>query len=472
MKTYIKSTVGALTALAVLLPLQKGRIPMKTYIKSTLGALTALAVLLPLQTAPSHASTKVEFWFPVAVQGKIAQRVQGKISEFNNTQTDVEVVPSFTGNYDENAIKAQAAFEAGRPPDVVLLSPYNIFDFWLAGYIESIDDYLRDRALDPDEFYSDFWESNFDNVTFEGTHYAIPYQNSIPLAVYNCDHMEAAGLDCNKLPETWAELLDVAKKLTKREGDKVTRWGVMMPTQYDWFGWGFHGWVLSNGGDFYNTGFRGEVYYDNPTTRGALQFWHDLAFKHRVMPQGVLSGKGTTTAWFAGKTSIMAGISTGSLTFLRENSKFKYGVGFIPWNVRNLTTIGGAAMTIMRKDRSPEQREAIWKFLSWMTNAENLADWSRKSGYFAPRKSAYELPVMKEFGAKHPETLKVLGQLKCCTFAQFQVYKGIAVRKAIEDEAQAVMSGKKSVDEALVAAQQKADEIMKPYIDATVMPPK
>ena len=141
------------------------------------------------------------------------------------------------------------------------------------------------------------------------------------------------------------------------------------------------------------------------------------------------------------------------------------------FRVRNLTTIGGAAMTVMKKDRSPEERKAVWKFLSWMTSPENLAEWSRKSGYSSPRKSSYDVPEHIDWGKKYPETLKVLEPLKCCAYPQFQVYKGVAVRKAIEDQAQAVMTGKKSIEEALKAAQKNANEIMKPYIDATVIPP-
>lgn len=440
-------------------------------IKLMLAMLITAALVTGIDASPAAAKVKIEFWFPVGVQGPIAQRVQNKVAQYNSMQNEVEVLPSFTGGYDDNAIKAQASIEAGRPPDVVLLSPYNTFDFWLAEYIEPIDSYLVENGLDPDEFFADFWPANDGNVKFKGKRYAIPFQNSVNITVWNCEHMEEVGLSCDDIPDTWDEFIEATKKLTKREGGEVTRWGVMLATEYDWFGWTFHGFVLANGGDFYNTGFRGEVYYDNPTTRGAMQFWRDLAFKHEVMPKGVLSGKACTTAWFAGKSSV-AIISTGSLTFLRDNAKHRYALGFIPQHVRNMTTIGGAAMTIIKKDRTPEERKAVWHFTEWMTNAENLAEWSRKSGYSAPRKSSYQVPEHVKWGETHPETLKALEPLKCCAYPQFQVYKGVEVRKAIEDQAQAVMTGKKSVEEALAAAQKRANEIMRPYIEATVLPPK
>ena len=45
----------------------------------------------------------------------------------------------------------------------------------------------------------------------------------------------------------------------------------------------------------------------------------------------------------------------------------------------------------------------------------------------------------------------------------------VPVRKAIEDELQAVLSGKKSPKEGVSAAQKSADEILRPYIEQTAM---
>ena len=51
----------------------------------------------------------------------------------------------------------------------------------------------------------------------------------------------------------------------------------------------------------------------------------------------------------------------------------------------------------------------------------------------------------------------------------FATYKTVAVRKAIEDELQAVLSGKKQPKEAITAAQKAADEILRPYVEQTAL---
>ncbi len=73
---------------------------------------------------------------------------------------------------------------------------------------------------------------------------------------------------------------------------------------------------------------------------------------------------------------------------------------------------------------------------------------------------------MKEFLAKNPDAKVGVDQL---TFAKpwFATYKTVPVRKALEDEVQAVLAGKKQPKEALVAAQKAADEILKPYVEQT-----
>ena len=108
-----------------------------------------------------------------------------------------------------------------------------------------------------------------------------------------------------------------------------------------------------------------------------------------------------------------------------------------------------------------------------MTAPEKSGWWSRATGYFAPNMGAYDTPEMKEFLAKNPDAKIAVDQL---AFAKpwFATYKTVAVRKAIEDELQAVLSGKKQPKEALVAAQKTADEILRPYVEQTALklPPR
>jgi sn-glycerol 3-phosphate transport system substrate-binding protein len=422
-------------------------------------SVVGIAALLSASVAAS-AKTSIDFYFPVPVQGALAREMTRLVKEFNDASSDVEVVAAYTGSYDDTRLKTQAAVEAGKPPAVTLMSANFVQEFVISGEIEAIDDLLTENGGDPKTFLDDFWPALRGNATANGKIYAVPFQNSTPILYINADQFKEVGLDPAKPPATWAELVAVAAKLTKRDGDKITRYGFEMPGSYDYLGWLTQAFTMSNGGQFFNVITPGEVYYDQPSTRGALQLLHDLVFTHKVMPEGVIDPNQVSTDFFAGKASMVL-LSTGSLSFIRNGAKFPYTVAFVPRNVRNAVPIGGGSLIVF-KGITPEQRKAAWKFVTYMTSPETLGSWSRFTGYFAPRKSSYDLPEMKSFVAEHPDALIAVKQLE---YAQpwLSTYNVVAVRKAIEDQAQAVLSGKKQADEAVRDAQKNADEILRPY---------
>ena len=160
-------------------------------------------------------------------------------------------------------------------------------------------------------------------------------------------------------------------------------------------------------------------------------------------------------------------LSTGSLTNIRKNAKFPFGVAFVPSNVRNAVPIGGASL-VQPKGLDAAKRKAGWTLITWLTAPEQSGWWSRATGYFAPNKAAYDLPDMKEFMAKNPEAKIAIEQLEYAK-PWFATYKTLAVRKAIEDQMQAVLSGKVEPKQAVETAQKNADEIMRPYVERTAL---
>jgi len=421
----------------------------------------AVAASVALAPALAAAQTKIDFFFPVPVDGKLSREMLRLTKLYNDSQKDVVVTPVYTGNYDDTKLKAQASAAAGKPPAVALMSANYLLDLKIAGDIVSLEPMLKAEGTTRDKFLDDFWPALHGNAIVDGELYGVPFQNSTPLLYYNKDQFKEVGLDPEKPPQTWAELVEDAKKLTK-DG----RYGFQLAGGYDYIGWLMQTLVMVNGGRFFNEEYGGEVYYDVPSTLGAAQFVEDLIFKHKVMQQGVFDGGSVSSGFLAGKVSMML-LSTGSLSFIRENMKGNYGVGFVPKNVRSAVPIGGGSL-VMFKGLSDDQKQAGWKFIKWLTTAETLGNWSRFTGYFAPRKSSYDLPEMKDFIAKNPDAKVALDQLP---FAKpwAATYQTVAVRKALDDEMQAVLSGKKKAAQAVKDAQHNADMLLKPYVDQTAM---
>ncbi|MEM1343571.1 MAG: ABC transporter substrate-binding protein [Pseudomonadota bacterium] len=419
------------------------------------------ALALAAFATTASAQEKIEFMFPAPVQGKLSREMQRIVKAYNAAQDEVEVVGVFTGSYDDTKIKSQAATEAGRPPAVVLMSANFAAELAMNDLIVPIAE-IAPEGTDLDAFLGEFWPAVRANALFNGELYSVPFQNSTPILYYNKEHFAEAGIE--QPPETWSDWIEAAKALTKPDGE---RWGLMMPSNYDYNGWLVQSLAMASGGSFYNTAYPGEIFYDHASTKAALKLWRDMAHEHAAMPTGVTDNKAVSTAFFAGKASMIV-LSTGALSFVRENASFEYDVAFMPRNVRNAVPIGGASL-VSFKGTSPEQKAAAWKFISHLVSPEVIGGWSRHTGYFAPRQTAYDLPEMQEFVANNPDALRAVEQLE---FAGpwIATYNTVAVRKAVEDEMQALLSDAElSIEEAAARAQENADEILAPYVEETVL---
>jgi len=419
-----------------------------------------------LLSVSAHAATDIDLFFPVPVQGKLALEMQRLVEVFNKEHADIHVTPVYTGSYDDTNLKTHAAIAAGKPPAAVIMSANFVREYVINDEIENLDGLIAKDGQTPDQFMALFWPALKLNATEQGHVYGVPFQNSTPLLYYNVDAFKDAGLDPDHPPKTWQEWIDAVKKLVKRDGSTTTRWGLMMPGTYDYCGWITSGLAMSNGGQFYNTGYGGEVYYNTPTTIGAVQFLDNMVHKAKAMPEGVTDANAVTTAFFQGRTGMMI-LSTGSLSFVRDNMKTPYRTAFLPRAMVNAAPIGGASL-IMPKGNTPEREAAAWTLMKWLTSPEIAGGWSRFTGYFAPRIAAYDLPEMKDFINAHPDAKVALDQL---TYARgwFSTYNVVGVRKALEDGVQAVLSGKATPESAMAKAQQEADGLMRPYVEQTAL---
>ena len=425
----------------------------------------ALAGLL-LSPNLAHAATEIDFFFPVPVQGRLSNEMQRLVSEFNARHPDIHVTPSYTGSYDDTNLKTHAAIQAGRSPAVVLMSANFVREYVITGDAVSLDPLISADGQTGAQYMDKFWPALRINATEDGHVYGVPFQNSTPVLYYNTDAFKEAGLDPDHPPVTWAEWAEDARKLTKRDGATTVRYGLEMVTSYDTLGWLVSGFAMSNGGQYYDQAWGGEVYYNQPSTLGAVQFLDNLVHVDRAMPEGVTDANAVAAAFFSGRAAMIVN-STGALGFVRDTMKQPYRVAFIPRALRNAVPIGGASLIIPRGN-SPERERAAWTFINEMTSPGIAGGWSRFTGYFAPNRHAYELPEMQSYLAEHPDAKVALDQLQ---YAQpwFSTYATVAVRKAMEDQVQAVLSGRIKPAEAVANAQAAADALLRPYAEHTAL---
>jgi sn-glycerol 3-phosphate transport system substrate-binding protein len=153
--------------------------------------------------------------------------------------------------------------------------------------------------------------------------------------------------------------------------------------------------------------------------------------------------------------------STGNLTTVKNNAKFDFGVAMLPANKRRGTPTGGGNFYIF-KQTSPEERIAAMKLVRFMTQPERTAEWSIKTGYIGTRPDAYETAALKQYVIDFPPAAVARDQLEFAT-AELSTHQTGRVRKLLDDAIQSVLTGSKSVDEALGSAQKQADNLLKRY---------
>ena len=435
--------------------------------RTALGGALALPAATALAGAARAAGpNEIELFFPVPVQGMLANKMRELIDRFNAAHADIKVTAVYTGSYDDTNLKTRAAIKAGKPPAAVIMSANFVREYVINDEVDAFDPLIEKAGKTPDAFTDEFWPALKPNAVIGRRVYGIPFQNSTPLLYYNAAAFIEAGLDPDRPPASWTDWIAAAKTLAKTAGGQPQRWGLMFPGTYDYCGWIVSGLTMSNGGQYFNHDYGGEVYYNAPSTLGALTLLDTMINRLKVVPPGVSDANACTSAFFAGHAAMMV-LSTGSLSFVRENMKISYRVAFLPRNLRNAAPIGGASL-ILPKGNPPERQAAAWTLISWLTSPEIAVEWSRFTGYFAPRKAAYDLPEMKDYLQQHPDAKVALDQLQYAV-PWFDTYNTVAVRKAMEDQVQAILSGKTTPADAVQTAQKNADELLRPYVEETAL---
>lgn len=394
--------------------------------------------------------TELTFYYPIAVGGPLTATIEAMVDDFEAKYPDIDVTPVYTGSYADTAVKTQAGVQAKQPPDVAVLQSTELFSLLDMNAIIPLDDFIEKEEGD---YLADFYPAFMANSQTGGHTYSIPFQRSTIVLYYNKDMFREAGLDPEKGPQTWEQMQEYAQKLTK-DG----RYGLEIPVTGFAY-WMMQTFALQNGENLMTSDGK-KVMLDTPENVEGLQYWVDLASKHKVMPEGATDWSTVPSDFLEGKTAMMYH-TTGNLTNVRNNASFDFGVSFLPAKKQFGSPTGGGNFYIF-KDISPEKQQAAWEFVKFMTEPELAAQWSMDTGYVAVRQSAYETERMKEYVQEFPAALVARDQLQYAA-AELSTHNNGRVMKILSDYVQAALTGEMSPAEALKKAQEEAEQALAAY---------
>jgi multiple sugar transport system substrate-binding protein/raffinose/stachyose/melibiose transport system substrate-binding protein len=145
------------------------------------------------------------------------------------------------------------------------------------GVIRFVDDLIKAEKFD----LSPYYPAAIEGVKFEGKLYGLPYKlQPGPMGIYyNVDAFEKAGYRPPDLNTTFDQLTDLARKI-HQPGVLWGFFGTGANPGYQWVVHYLRAWgtdVISDDGK--------KSQLATPKGLAALQWYHDLVFKHRVAPQ-------------------------------------------------------------------------------------------------------------------------------------------------------------------------------------------
>jgi len=427
---------------------------MKTRIRS---AARILAAAFAASALSALAQVEITFYYPVAVGGPITRIVDQMAADFEKENAGIKVKAVYAGSYQDTIVKAITAHKSGTPPVTAVLLSTDMFTLIDEDAIVPFDGFAT--SADDRAWMKSFYPAFMANSQTGGKTWGIPFQRSTIVLYWNKEIFKEAGLDPNKPPGTWKEMLEYAQKLTKRDAaGNVTQWGVQIPSSGFPY-WLFQGLTTPNGVELMNTAGT-ETYFDKPEVIDALAYWVDLGRKHKVMPTGVVEW-GTTPKDFFEKKIAMMWTTTGNLTNVRTNAKFDFGVAMLPASKRRGSPTGGGNFYIFKK-ATPEQQAAAAKFAKWMTAPERAAQWGMDTGYVAVRPDAWQTARMSEYVKGFPVAAVARDQLQF-SVAELSTHDNQRVTKALNDGIQAALTGAKTPEQAMKDAQAEAMRILRQY---------
>ena len=416
------------------------------------GALIAAAAM----SLPA-AAQELSFYYPVAVGGPVTRIIDEMAADFEKENPGIKIKPVYAGSYQDTVTKVLTAAKGGDAPHIAVMLSTDMYTLIDEGVVVAIDDLLK--APEDKAWLNSFYPGFMQNSQTGGKTWGIPFQRSTIVMYWNKDLFKQAGLDPQRPPQNWAELVEFGKKLTQRDAaGNVSTYGVQVPSSGFPY-WLFQAFTTQNGVELMNAAGT-QTYFDKPEVVQALQYWVDLSRKHQIHPAGVVEW-GTTPKDFFERKAAMIWTTTGNLTNIRTNAKFDFGVAMLPAGKQRGTPTGGGNFYVLNKT-TPAERDAAVKFMKWATTPERATKWAIATGYVSVTPASWETDTMKKYLSEFPAPTVARDQLKYAK-AELSTHENQRVTKALNDGLQAALTGSKTPEAAMRDAQREADRILRSY---------
>ncbi|MDD5449432.1 MAG: extracellular solute-binding protein [Candidatus Omnitrophica bacterium] len=314
------------------------------------------------------------------------------IDKFQKENPDIKVnLQQLTWEYGLD--KFVMSLAAGNAPDVCELGTTWISKFASSGILLDITENVKD--VKEKYFLWDF--ASYDNRV-----YGIPWLAGTRVVFYNKDLFIKAGLDPERPPQTWQELLDAAKKIHDPKkgiwgfsvcaGEPESPWQEFLP-----FAW-------SNGARVLSPDLKKSA-LDSPQMVEALKFYQSISRYSLIERQSQIN-----ELFAEGKIGIQISGSWNMRLISRINPGLRFGLSFIPRSSEGgpegIAFSGGELFVITKNSRHPREALELIRFLTARENVMEVV--SIQQNVIPAQRETIDEPYYKQY----PEQKIFLSQLE------------------------------------------------------------
>ncbi len=348
--------------------------------------------------------------------------------------------------YDNYRTRIAATIPAGEGPDVAQLY-YGWLDAYIkAGLLQPLPPGAFDTAAIDREFFP-----VVASMKRDGTYYALPTAVRSLSLFWNKKIFADAGLDPEKPPRTLDEMLDVARRTTKRDaGGNMLIEGVAADMAGQDQHWVREGLIRQFGGTAYTPDNR-RIAYTSPEAVAAVTWYTDLITKERVSELGFMTDQ--VTAFKAGRAALTVDGSFRLGSFDAQRG-LSYGVVELPSHNGRSSNFASFWVNGITAKAKGAKRDAAVKFLQFITTADAMKLWQEKVGELPARVALAHTDAVRN----HPKYGPFVRGLDNAVATEF--VDESAQRKVMMDLVDRVVLKKMPVAESLAVAAAEEQKVL------------
>ncbi len=355
-----------------------------------------------LLTGGALAQVEIEFWH--GLSAPLGDLLEGYVEDFNNSQDEYVVNPSYMGSYPDTMVAAIAASRAGNAPHIVQMFEVGTATMMAAGpAIKPVYELFEETgvAFDPD-IYIPAIAGYFS--TPEGNMMSMPFNSSTSSMWINRDMFAEAGLDPDMDLSTWDQVRAASKQIVD-SGVAQCGFASSWPTwvQIEQMG-ALHDQPIATLGNGMG-GLGTELSINSEFFVRHVQNLLDM------QEEGSFTYAGRDSAADAlfpsAECAIVMGSSAMRARIMRE-AEFDWDLRMLPYyddiEAAPLNSIiGGASFWVMTgPNRTEEEYRGVAEFFSYLSQPEVVSAWHTESGYLPITFGIYEDLEESGFYAENP----------------------------------------------------------------------